>query len=93
MHFIFPPGAVTEPTEVTCSLWNSKLRAPILVESEALVSNVIELSPVDLKLAIALPYSSTELQGYEVIVKQLTNQINNTWKEIETIDIKDESGN
>ena len=96
MHFIFPPGAVTEPTEVTCSLWNSKLRAPILAENEALVSNVIELSPVDLKLAdhvtIALPYSSTELEGYEVVVKQLTNQINNTWEEIETIDIKDESG-
>ena len=58
---------------------------------------MIELSPVDLKLAghvtIALPYSSTELEGYEVVVKQLTDQINNTWEEIETIDIKDESGN
>ena len=54
-----------------------------------LVSNVIELKFPG-QVTVVLPYSSTDLGGYEVVVKQLTED--SVWEEVDTLDIRDESG-
>ena len=88
-HFIFPPGAVTEPTQVTWCMWDPALRGPAGDRGEMLVSNVIELKFPG-QVTVVLPYSSTDLGGYEVVVKQLTED--SLWEEVDTLDITDESG-
>ena len=95
VHITFPPGAVTELVHVTCSLCNPERCKPPVAETEALVSNVIEVVPLDLTFAehvtLALSYSATKLKGYEVVVKKL-NRADNTWEELHTIDTREETG-
>ena len=65
------------------------------------MSNVIELSADggldgDLnfgkEVKLALSHSSTDLEGYEVVMKKLVNRENNDWIDLETTDIKQLSG-
>ena len=91
-------GAVQQSVLCTCrcSLWNPKTLSPPIASDEILVSNVIELScdgPPDLEhresvkrisFAVALLHSAPNLKGYEVVIKQLTDQENNEWKELKT---------
>ena len=91
-------GAVQQPVPFTCtcSLWNPGTLSPPIASDEILVSSVIELShdsPPDLEyresverlsFTIALLQSAPNLEGYEVVIKQLIDQENNEWKELKT---------
>ena len=91
-------GAVQQPIPFTCSclLWNPRTLSPPLASGEILVSTVIELShdgPADLEyresveglsFIVALSHSAPNLEGYEVVIKQLTDRENNEWKELQT---------
>ena len=91
-------GAVQQPLPFTCRclLWNPRTLSPPLASDEILVSSVIELShdgPLDLEyresveglsFTVALLHSAPYLEGYEVVIKQLTDQENNEWKELKT---------
>ena len=91
-------GAVQQSVLCTCrcSLWNPKTLSPPIASDEILVSSVIELShdgPPDLeykesvegtRFTVALLHSAPNLEGYEVVIKQLIDQENNEWKELKT---------
>ena len=91
-------GAVQLPLPFTCRclLWNPKTLSPPTASDEILVSSVIELShdgPPDLdygesieglSFTVALLHRAPDLKGYEVVIKQLTDQENNEWKELKT---------
>ena len=91
-------GAVQQPVPFTCRclLWNPRTLSPPIASDEILVSSVIELShdgPPDLEyresveglsFTVALLHSAPYLEGYEVVIKQLTDQENNEWKELKT---------
>ena len=91
-------GAVQQPVPFTCrcQLWNPRSLSPPVVSDEILVSSVIELShdgPSNLEYRenfegisfnVALLHSAPYLEGYEVVIKQLTDQENNEWKELKT---------
>ena len=73
-----------------------KSLSPPVASDEILVSSVIELShdgPSNLEYRenfegisfnVALLHSAPYLEGYEVVIKQLTDQENNEWKELKT---------
>ena len=91
-------GAVQQPTPFTCRclMWNPRTLSPPIVRDEISVSSIIELShggPPDLEyresveglsFTVALLHSAPNLEGYEVVIKQLTDQENNEWKELKT---------
>ena len=100
-------GAVQQSVLCTCrcSLWNPKTLSPPIASDEILVSSVIELShdgPADLEhresverisFTVALLHSAPNLEGYEVVIKQLIDQENNEWKELKTENTWHGSGN
>ena len=102
--FSFACRAVRKPTEVICSLWSPRIRSPSLGPNEIIVSNVVELSlnerpstSKDMKefhgkVMIAISHSATDLKGYELVVKKLTNDENKDWEDLETRSIWRESG-
>ncbi len=88
---------------MTCSLWSPRTLSPPLGSNEVLVSNVIELShdgPPDLEfsgdakgnMTVALLHSASNLNGYEVVIKQLVDPENNEWKDLEAQNIWHTSG-
>ena len=91
-------GAVqqTAPFTCRCLLWNPRTLSPPIARDEILVSSVIELSHDDppdldhresvegLSFTVALLHSAPDLEGYEVVIKQLTDRENNKWKELKT---------
>ncbi|KAJ7375534.1 hypothetical protein OS493_040553, partial [Desmophyllum pertusum] len=86
----FSPKAVPDPRLVTASLWRPSTVSPPLEENEMLVSNVIELACDDLVgitfsgVTVTLSHSATDLGGYELMMKELTNAEDNVWKDLET---------
>ena len=88
-----------------CLLWNPRTRSPPIASDEILVSSVIEIShdgPPDLdykksfegiSFTVSLLHSAPYLEGYEVVIKQLTDQENNEWKELKTENTWHGSGN
>ena len=100
-------GAVQQPVPFTCRclLWNPRTRSPPIASDEILVSSVIEIShdgPPDLdykksfegiSFTVSLLHSAPYLEGYEVVIKQLTNQENNEWVELKTENTWHGSGN
>ena len=102
--FSFACRAVRKPTEVTCSLWSPRIRSPSLGPNEIIVSSVVELSlnerpstSKDMKefhgkVMIAISHSATDLKGYELVVKKLTNEENKDWEDLETRSIWRPSG-
>ena len=89
-------GAFQQPLRLRCLLWNPRTLSPPLASDEILVSSIVELShdgPPDLeykesvegtRFTVALLHSAPNLEGYEVVIKQLTDQENNEWKELKT---------
>ena len=91
-------GAVQQPLPFTCRclLWNPRSLSLPISSDEILVSSVIELShdgPPDLEyresveglsFTVALLHSAPNLEEYEVVIKQLTDEENNEWKELKT---------
>ncbi|CAH3171247.1 unnamed protein product [Porites evermanni] len=47
VHLMFPPDAVSEPTPLMVHRWKYSVCSPLLLEHEAITSNVIELSSMD----------------------------------------------
>ena len=98
-------GAFQQPLPLRCLLWNPRTLSPPLASDEILVSSIVELShdgPPDLEykesveglsFTIALLHSAPNLEGYEVVIKQLTDQENNEWKELKTENTWHGSGN
>lgn len=94
----FSSKAVSDPRLITCSMWNSGVFSPPLEENEALVSNVIELAcdePDGINFSgvtVALSHSATDVGGYELVMKELVDPENKTWKDLETTKVSDLSG-
>ena len=60
------------------------------MEHEAITSNVIELSSMDsqslkfnTKVKLSLSHSATNLRGYELVIKKLTDKETNNWEEVD----------
>ena len=86
----FSSKAVLDPKLITCSLWRSGDVPLSLEDNQSLVSNVIELAcddPVAINfsgISVALSHSATDLGGYELVMKELIDAENKTWKDLET---------
>ena len=92
---MIPPKALSTCTEVTCSLWNLQILSPPLGRNEALVSSVMELGrgslpgtekryEFNVKVKLALSHSASDIKGYELVIKELTNEKTNDWRDLET---------
>ena len=100
VHLMFPPDAVSEPTPLMVHRWKYSVCSPPLLEHEVITSNVIELSSMDsqgvkfnTKVKLSLSHSATNLRGYELVIKKLTDKHTNKWKEVdETKDIRSFEG-
>ena len=100
VHLMFPPDAVSEPTPLMVHRWKYSVCSPPLLEHEDITSNVIELSSMDsqgvkfnTKVKLSLSHSATNLRGYELVIKKLTDKHTNKWKEVdETKDIRSFEG-
>ena len=102
IHLTFPPDTVAEPTRIMVYRWISGACLPDLMEHEAVVSDVIEVSAVSevrslkfkSEVKLILSHSATALEGYELVMKGLTNVEKNEWEEIAGCeDIRQGSGN
>ena len=94
----------TVPFTCRCVLWNPRTISLPIASDEILVSSVIELShdgppnldhresAEELSFTVALFHSAPDLEGYEVVIKQLTDQENNGWEELKTKNIWHGSG-
>ena len=76
--------------------WRHGVCSPPLQEHEAITSNVIELSSMDsqdvkfkTKVTLSLSHGATNLRGYELVIKKLTNKETNKWVDLDgTKDIR-----
>ena len=81
VHLMFPPDAVCGLIPIMIQRWKHGVCSPPLQEHEAITSSVIELSPIDsqgvkfhTKVKLSLSYSATNLRGYELVIKKLTDK-------------------
>ena len=96
VHLMFPPDAVPEHTSIVVHRWKYRVRSPPLQEHEAITSNVIELSSLNgqelkfnTKVKLSLSHSSTDLKGYELVIKKLIDMETNYWEDVDgTRDIR-----
>ena len=100
VHLMFPLDAVSEPTPIMVQRWKNSVCSPPLQEHEAITSNVIELSSMDsqgvkfnTKVKLSLSHSATNLRGYELVIKKLTDKETNKWEDLDgTKDIRSLEG-
>ena len=100
VHLMFSPNAVSEPTPIMVQRWKSSVCSPPLQEHEAITSNVIELSSMDsqdvkfnTKVKLSLSHSATNLWGYELVIKKLTDKETNKWEDLDgTKDVRSLEG-
>ena len=98
---VFPPDAVSEDRLLTLYRWKSSACSPLLQENEAIVSDVVELSPgiserltFNREVTLAISHSASDLKGYEVVVKTLIDKDSNEWVDVDkTVDFRSLSGN
>ena len=89
IHLTFPPDTVADPTDIMVYKWKHGACLPQLAEHEAVVSNVIEISAApeveglkfNSEVKVVLSHSSAGLEGYEVVLKRLTDKEKNEWEE------------
>ena len=102
IHLTFPPDTVAEPTDIMVYRWKYGICLPQLEEHEAIVSNVIEISAdtevgslkFNSEVKLVLSHSAAELEGYELVMKRLTDKGKNEWQEMGGCkDIRQVSGN
>ena len=90
IHLTFPPDAVAEPTDIMVYRWKYGACLPQLTEHEAVVSNVVEISAsteegglrFNSEVKLVLSHSAADLEGYELVLKRLTDTETNEWEEI-----------
>ena len=101
IHLTFPPDTVAEPTGIIVYRWKNGACLPQLAEHEAIVSNVIEISAAgevgvlkfNGEVKLVLSHSAAGLEGYELVMKRLTDTEKNEWEEIARCeDIRQVSG-
>ena len=91
VHLTFPPGSVSESTTLMVHRWKYGACLPTLGEYEAVVSNVIEISAKEEvealefedEVKLALSHSASDLEGYELVIKKLSDAESNEWEEVE----------
>ena len=102
IHLTFPPNTVAEPTRIMVYRWKYGACLPHLMEDEAVVGNVIEISVAtkvgvfkfNSEVKLVLSHSAADLEGYELVMKRLTDTENNEWEEMHRCeDIRKVSGN
>ena len=102
IHLTFPPDTVAEPTRIMVYRWKYGACLPHLADHEAVVSSVIEISVTtesraskfNSEVKLVLSHSATDLEGYELVIKVLTDVEKNQWEEIPGCeDIRQVSGN
>ena len=78
---------------ITCSLWRPSAVSLPLQADESLVSSVIQLAcddPVGVNFSgvtLVLSHSAVDMGGYELVMKELTDPENDTWKNLNTTNI------
>ena len=85
IHLTFPPGTVDDRTDIMVYKWKYGDRLPHLMEHEALVSNVIEISAAtevkglkfNNEVIRVLLDSAADLEGYELVMKRLADMERN----------------
>ena len=90
IHLTFPLDAVAETTNIMVYRWKNGACLPQLAEHEAVVSNVIEISAArevnglkfNNEVKLVLSHSAADLEGYELVMKRLTDMEKNEWEEI-----------
>ena len=90
IHLTFPPDTVAEPTGIVVYRWKYGACLPHLTEHEAVVSDVIEISAAaeigslkfNSEVKLVLSHSAADLEGYELVMKRLTDAEKNEWEEI-----------
>ena len=90
IHLTFPPDTVAEPTGIMVYRWKYGASLPRLMGHEAVVSDVIEISAAtevgalkfNSEVKLVLSHSAADLEGYEVVLKRLTDAEKNEWEEI-----------
>ena len=100
VHLMFFPNALSEPIPIMVQRWKNSFCSPPLQEHEAITSNVIELSSMDsqdvkfnTKVKLSLSHSATNLRGYELVIKKLTDKETNKWGDLDaTKDIRSLEG-
>ena len=102
IHLTFPPGTVDDSTDIMVYKWKYGARVPQLMEHEAVVSNVIEISAAtevkglkfNNEVKLVLSHSAADLEGYELVMKRLADMERNEWEEIGGCkDLRQVSGN
>ena len=102
IHLTFPPDTVADSTDIMVYRWKYGICLPQLEEHEAIVSNVIEISAdkevgglmFNSEVKLVLSHSAADLEGYELVMKRLTDTEKNEWQEIAGCeDIRQVSGN
>lgn len=90
VHLTFPPDTVAKPSGIVVYRWKNGACLPQLAEHEAIVSNVIEISAAgevgvlkfNGEVKLALSHSAAGLEGYELVMKRLTDTEKDEWEEI-----------
>ena len=94
IHLTFPANTVAEPTDIMVYRWKDGVCLPQLTEHEAVASNVIEISPArevgglkfNNEVKVVLSHSAAGLEGYELVMKRLSDTEKNEWEEIAACD-------
>ena len=89
IHLTFPPDTVAKPHDIMVYKWKYGGCLPQLTEHEAVVSDVIEISAApevgglkfNNEVKVVLSHSAAGFEGYEVVLKRLTDKEKNEWEE------------
>ena len=88
IHLTFPHDSVAEATGIMVYRWEYGACLPQLTEHEAVVSDVIEISAAtedgalnfNSEVKLVLSHSAADLEGYELVMKRLTDTEKNEWE-------------
>jgi len=85
----FSPKTVPEPKLITCYSWRRNTVVVPLEDDETLVSSVVQLGCDDAVgvnftgITLALSHSAVESRDHELVMKELFNPEEGTWKDLE----------
>ena len=86
----FSPKTVLEPKRITCYSWRRSAVLVPLENDETLVSTIIQLECDDpagvtfTGITLALSHSAVVSKEYELVMKELINSKEKTWKDLKT---------
>ena len=86
----FSPKALPKPKRITCYSWHRSAVPVPFEDDETLVSTIIQLvcdDPAGVTftgIILALSHSAVESKEYELVIKELVNSKERTWKDLKT---------